>query len=121
MLKNFRDSYKYFAFKIAFIFILLFATVYIFLRSATSTNLTWYILGGIFLVAYIFVVKLINSIQKKLEEDIYSIKNYLKKIDVKEYDANIKIIHYLDFLQISLLLKNLVKRLNNRDKKQTKN
>jgi len=121
VLKNFRDVYKYFVFKVAFIFILLFGTVYLLLGSAISSNLTWYILGGIFLVAYIIIVKLINSIQTKLEEDSYSIRNYLEKIDAKEYDANIKIIHYLDFLQISLLLKNLVKRVNNRDKKQTKN
>jgi len=121
VLKNFRDIYKYFVLQIALIFILLFGSVYLLLGSTVSSNLAWYILGGIFLVAYIIVVKLINSIQTKLEEDIYSIRSYLEKIDAKEYDANIKILHYLDFLQISLLLKNLVKRVNNKDKKRTKN
>lgn len=121
MLKNFKDIYKSFILKIAIIFILLFGGIYLLLEDAISANLTWYILGGLFVCAFFIIVYMINNIHKKLNEDISSITNYLKKIDAKEYDANIKITNYLNFLQISLLLKNLVKRLNNKDKKQTKN
>jgi len=63
---------------------------------------------------------MINNLHKKLKEDIDALSFYLKKIDAKEYDAKIEIKNYLDFLELSLLLKNLIKRVVQKDKKAAK-
>ncbi len=68
------------------------------------------------LIAFIITSK----ISKRVNYDIFQISNYLNEISNKNYKAVIKTKYFSEFLQISLLLKNLVKKLSNRDKKKRK-
>jgi signal transduction histidine kinase len=70
---------------------------------------------------FIFIALVITSkISKRVSYDISQISNYLNEISNKNYKAVIKTQYFSEFLQISLLLKNLVKKLANRDKKKRK-
>ncbi|MBU0721374.1 HAMP domain-containing histidine kinase [bacterium] len=63
-------------------------------------------------------------ISKKMSErivyDIEQITKYLDEISNKNYKAVIKTKYFYEFLQISLMLKNLVKKLSNREKQKRK-
>ena len=72
------------------------------------------LLGAIFSVLFFLMKKIGDSI----ESEVKDIRNYLNEISNKNYSAVIKINKYQDFLEISLILKNIVKRLKNRDKKK---
>ncbi len=80
----------------------------------------WFFVVFAFLVTSGVIVFMAYRLHKKLKEDIDALSDYLKKIDAKEYDAEIKIIHSIDFLELSLLLKNLVKRIYQKEKKASK-
>jgi len=71
------------------------------------------------------VILIASFISKKMSEkvlyDISQITNYLDEISNKNYKAVIHTKHFFEFLQISLLLKNLVKKLAKNDKKKIKN
>jgi len=69
----------------------------------------------IFVLFYLYK-KTVN----KLSDDIAEVINYLDDINNKDYDSIIKINTFQEFLQISLLLKNIVKRLKQREKKSSK-
>ena len=70
---------------------------------------------------FILIAFMITSkISKRVNYDIFQISNYLNEISNKNYKAIIKTKYFSEFLQISLLLKNLVKKLSNRDKKKRK-
>jgi len=72
---------------------------------------------GVFFSAF-FYLKKINT---KLEEDINAIDTYVKEIsEHKNYDAVIKIKHYLEFLEIAVVFKNIAKRLKQKEKKTSK-
>ena len=69
----------------------------------------------------LFVFYMLKKINTKLEDDIQEIKNYVTEISShKNYDAIIKIKNYTEFLEISLILKNIVKRLKQKEKKARK-
>jgi hypothetical protein len=120
MLKIFRDIYINFIIKTALLFITLFASVLLCISFDLRQSTLIISLLGIFFIAFLSLLVMINSLHKKLNEDIDILSSYLKKIDAKEYDAEIKIKNYLDFLELSLLLKNLVKRLVQKEKKNLK-
>lgn len=69
------------------------------------------------LIAFI----LTNKISKKVNYDIDQLAFYLNEISNKNYKAIVKTKYFNEFLHISLLLKNLVKKLSNREKKKRKN
>lgn len=52
-----------------------------------------------------------------MQEDLDAIRAYLEDMNDKKYDAIVKIMHYVEFLHLSLLLKNITKRLSQRAKK----
>lgn len=60
------------------------------------------------------------KISKKARYDILQITRYLDEVSAKNYRAILKPEHFREFLQISVMLKNLVKKLNNRDKQKRK-
>ena len=72
-------------------------------------------IGVIIVAAYIS-----RTMSKKIVYDISQIRNYLDEISNKNYKAVIKTKYFYEFLQISLLLKNLVKKLSKNDKKKIK-
>ena len=61
-----------------------------------------------------------QTMSKKVIEDIAKIKDYLDEISEKNYKANLKVKYFQEFLEISLLLKNLVKKLDKRDRQKRK-
>jgi hypothetical protein len=73
------------------------------------------------LVVLFFVFYFIQKKYKNLKEDIDAIKSYLQEVsEDKNYYAVIKIKNYIEFLEISLILKNIVKRLHQKTKKASK-
>jgi signal transduction histidine kinase len=73
-------------------------------------------IGIIFVATY-----LSREMSQKIVYDISQITSYLDEISNKNYKAVVKTKYFYEFLQISLLLKNLVKKLNKSDKKKIKN
>ena len=57
---------------------------------------------------------------KNIETDLNAIIKYTQDINEKEYASEVKIMHYVEFLHLSVLMKNIAKRLYQRDKKVSK-
>jgi len=80
----------------------------------------WIKLAASFAFFIIIALILAYKISKKVEYDIAQITQYLHEISTKNYMAILKPEYFREFLQITLLLKNLVKKLRNRDKQKRK-
>jgi len=80
----------------------------------------WLKLFAAFTVLIIFALFIAYKISKKAHYDITQITRYLDDISAKNYKSTLKPEHFREFLQISILLKNLVKKLHNRDKQKRK-
>ena len=74
----------------------------------------------LFLLFFVLAFYVLKKMNEKLVFDITQITKYLDEVSKKNYGAVIKVKYFYEFLQISLTLKNLVKRLHSRDKKKTK-
>lgn len=72
---------------------------------------------SIFLMIGLFVV---YKLSKKIRHDIQEITSYLREVSEKNYKAIIKPQYFSEFLYIALVLKNLAKKLNNRDRQKRK-
>ena len=84
-------------------------------------NSIWIEIFVVFIVLFIVVAYLLRKLNTKLEEDINAIDTYVKEIsEYKNYDAVIKIKHYLEFLEIAVVFKNIAKRLKQKEKKSSK-
>ena len=57
---------------------------------------------------------------QNIETDLDAITKYIQDINEKEYASEVKIVHYVEFLHLSVLMKNIAKRLYQRDKKSSK-
>ena len=120
MLNIFKDIYLNFLVKIGVLFIVFFGVLYLLLADYINALSVWLEIAGVLVMVYLTVAYMVRDLHKKLDEDIAALAYYLRKIEAKKYNAKIQIKNYLEFLELSLLLKNLVKRLNNRDKKGLK-
>lgn len=80
----------------------------------------WLKLFAAFSLLMIISLVIAYNISKKARHDIAQITHYLDQISAKNYKAILKPEYFREFLQISILLKNLVKKLNNRDKQKRK-
>ncbi len=80
----------------------------------------WTKLAASFVLFIIIALILAFKMSKKAEYDIAQITQYLHEISAKNYMAVLKPQYFREFLQITLLLKNLVKKLRNRDKQKRK-
>ena len=81
----------------------------------------WMKLFFVFMGAIIIAGFISKKMSEKVVYDISQITTYLDEISNKNYKAVIKTKYFFEFLQISLLLKNLVKKLAKNDKKKIKN
>ena len=128
-----KDIYKKFFVAVIGLFSVVFALAYVLLKDLLlehlrpehdnilqildSYNTIWaevliaFILFGI--VAFLYIKKLHDA----LLEDVQHLDEYMQEINKKNYDAIIQIQHYTEFLKISLIFKNLVKRLKQKEKK----
>ena len=73
-----------------------------------------------FLGLTIIALAIAYNISQKARHDISQITHYLDEVSAKNYKALLKPEYFREFLQISILLKNLVKKLHNRDKQKRK-
>lgn len=80
-------------------------------------NLVCMEIGVVAFLLFIGVIYASKKISDKVSSDILGLKSYLRDINAKEYESVIKIEHYVEFLEISVLLKNIVKRLKQKEKK----
>lgn len=88
-------------------------------RQESLTNAfndVWVIIGLVSLGVFIGVFLILRFFIKSITDEIDDINSYLEEINKKNYEAVLKIEHHLEFLQLSLLLKNIVKRLKNKKK-----
>jgi len=81
-------------------------------------NQVWIMLGALYIFILILIYLSIKSINYKLSEDIGHFQDYLEEVSNKNYQAVVIIKYFHEFLEMSLRLKNVVKRLNNRDTKK---
>lgn len=83
----------------------------------------WDILFDVLIVYSVFIVFayfLALRMSKRLQHDVDEVIDYLNAIGEKDYKAVLKIRYYKEFLQIALQLKNVVKRLRQREKQRRK-
>lgn len=80
----------------------------------------WTKLVSIFILILITAFYISKKMSAQIVFDIEQITKYLNEISNKNYNAVIKTKYFYEFLQISLMLKNLVKKLSNRDKQKRK-
>jgi len=81
-------------------------------------NALWLDIGSAFIIVFTISYFFIKRLQKRIFQDTSKIQDYLEAIDTKNYDAVLKIDYYTEYLYIAVLLKNLVKRVKNKDKKR---
>ncbi len=80
----------------------------------------WIKLFFVFLFITLVALFASKKMSEKIVYDIVQITKYLDEISNKNFKATIKTKYFYEFLHISLLLKNLVKKLNSHDKKKRK-
>ena len=80
----------------------------------------WFRLAAVFSIFILISLVMAYKLSKKIRHDITQITEYLKEISEKNYKAIIKPEHFSEFLYIAVTLKNLAKKLNNRDKQKRK-
>ncbi len=100
---------------------------FLYIRLATSLSKVmsdfyslWFKLAVTFVVIILLAFYVSKIIGKRIFYDIEQITHYLNEIANKNYGAFIKTKYCYESLQISLLLKNLVKKLSNREKQKRK-
>jgi len=79
-----------------------------------------YRLATVFLLLMGVVFYLAVRMSRKVRYDIGELSAYLEQISEKNYKAVVKPRYFTEFLQISLLLKNLVKKLAKRERQKRK-
>lgn len=80
----------------------------------------WYKLVFAFFIVVVIAFYITKQMNDRIVYDIEQITKFLNEISEKNYKAVIKTKYFYEFLHISLLLKNLVKKLSNRDKQKRK-
>lgn len=100
---------------------------YIYIRVSVSLSKVmdnfydlWSRLSVIFIIIALVAFYASIGMSKRVIYDIDQITNYLNDISNKNYKSVVKTKYFYEFLQISLMLKNLVKKLNNREKQKRK-
>lgn len=79
-------------------------------------NDVWIMIAAVFGAVFLIVFFVLRFLITSVTDEIDDINSYLEEINKKNYEAVLKIEHHLEFLQLSLLLKNIVKRLKSKNK-----
>lgn len=100
---------------------------FIFFRLAVSLDKVmeefytlWSRLASVFSIFILIGLIVAYKISKKIRHDIQQITDYLREVSDKNYKAVVKPEFFSEFLYIALTLKNLAKKLNNRDRQKRK-
>jgi len=79
-------------------------------------NDVWINIAFVFTAVFLIGFFIIRFVVKSVTDEVDDINNFLEEINRKNYDAVLKIEHHLEFLQLAVNLKNVVKRLKNKNK-----
>lgn len=71
----------------------------------------------IFILLSLLFFLFLGRYLKNIQNDVEALTEYTNAINEKEYTAEVKIMHFVEFLQLSVLLKNIAKRLHQKKKK----
>ena len=109
--------------KSTFFFLLSFSIVSLsitYLSNYLSAHfyILWTVVFLILLIIFVIVLYILKRKNDKILSDTQKIIDYLEEINDKNYEAILKTKHFSEFLQIELLLKNIIKRLHKKDKKK---
>jgi len=75
-------------------------------------------LGFLTFFLFLFIFYSVHKFKKSLLSDLDALSTYVEEISQKKnYKAIISIQHYIEFLYISIQLKNIIKRVYKKDKK----
>jgi len=92
-------------------------SLYIFLKESTP----FLLLAIITSVSFLFIYAVSLYLSRKVGKDMKALKNYTASIsEAKEYKSSIKIEYYFEFLESAIYLKNIAKRLSQKEKKISK-
>lgn len=84
-------------------------------------NLVWLKISLVFFVLMILTYFILKHLRNRVYEDLDAVSEYIYEIsENKNYEKTLKIKYYLEFLQIAVGLKNMTKRLVQKDKKSSK-
>ena len=81
-------------------------------------NQVWMMLITLFISMLLFIYLSIKTTSNRLSKDVKELNEYLEEVSNKNYKAVVKISYFHEFLEMSLRLKNIIKRLNNKDMKK---
>ncbi len=80
--------------------------------DTASLSIVFFILGSSLFLLSFTLFYLLKKQNDELIEDVEELSEYILDISHKKYTSSINIKYYAEFLQISLYLKNVIKRLN---------
>jgi len=87
-------------------------------ENVEKYNYIWMILGTLFVFILLLLYFFVQSMSYKLSQDVEELHEYLEEVSDKNYEAVIKIRYFQEFLEMSLRLKNIIKRLKNKNTKK---
>jgi len=83
-------------------------------------NILWISLTLVSTLFMLFIFFIFKNAKDKFSNDLKEYTQYVEKISNKDYKASVQIKHSHEILQLSILQKNIVKRVHHRDKKAGK-
>jgi signal transduction histidine kinase len=110
------DSYK----SILFIFVFSVVVIFCILTFLKSFVMQWFLISLIFCFIFLIFIYILKKHNDKIISDIAEIKHYLNHMTKKEYDAVLQVENFKESLEIAILLKNIAKRLKQKEKKSSK-
>ena len=123
MLKLHKELFKKLVFIYAVNFSLFLLFTFVVLKLFLPLETAFYVGAAIvvmFVVLSLLFFLFLRFYLKNIETDLNAIIKYTQDINEKEYASEVKIMHYVEFLHLSVLMKNIAKRLYQRDKKAAK-
>jgi len=105
-----------------FYFVALLVAVLIFtiLNFFESLLVQWLCISLLFFITIFLMFLVLKKHNDKIMSDSIRLRDYLENISNKKYDAVLHIKYIKEYLEISVILRNIVKRLNQKDKKSSK-
>lgn len=90
-------------------------------QTLETFNLVWLKISLVFFALMVGTYFILKHLRNRVYEDLDAVSEYIYEIsENKNYEKPLKIKHYLEFLQIAVGIKNITKRLVQKDKKSTK-
>jgi len=95
-------------------------SVFLILNFIQNITLQWLSISFLLFLNMFITLYLLKRNSNKILEDTVELKRYIEDISKKEYNSILHIKYFQEYLEISVMLKNIVKRLNQKDKKSSK-